>query len=74
VSASVDLLPTLCEFAGIEVPAPDEREIVSGKWRDDLLIEFAGGRAVRSARYKYSVWNTGSRVKLLIDMTKVLAK
>jgi choline-sulfatase len=76
VSASVDLLPTLCDFAGIEVPAGlpgrSVREIVSGTqptgWRDDLLIEFAGGRAIRSARYKYSVWNTGRPREMLIDM------
>ena len=76
VSASVDLLPTLCDFAGIKPPAGlpgrSVRTIAFGKpaaeWRDDVLIEFSGGRSVRSARYKYSVWNTGRQREMLIDM------
>jgi choline-sulfatase len=72
----VDLLPTLCDFAGIPAPAGlpgrSVRAIAEGKpparWRDDLLVEFTGGRSVRTARYKYSVWNAGERREMLIDM------
>jgi arylsulfatase A-like enzyme len=78
VSANVDLLPTLCDCAGIEAPArlPGRsiRPLASGKtpanWRQDVLVEFTGGRSVRSSRYKYSVWNAGERREMLIDMEK----
>jgi arylsulfatase A-like enzyme len=76
VSAGVDLLPTLCGFAGIDppsgLPGRSVRPIATGKapanWRDDLLVEFTGGRSVRSANYKYSVWDEGERREMLIDM------
>ncbi len=35
-----------------------------------MLIEFTGGNAVRSARYKYSQWNSGEQRELLTDMEK----
>jgi arylsulfatase A-like enzyme len=78
VSANVDLLPTLCDFAGIEAPAGlpgrSVRPLASGKtpanWRQDVLVEFTGGRSLRSSRYKYSVWEAGERREMLIDMEK----
>jgi choline-sulfatase len=78
ISSSVDLLPTLCDFAGIQpppgLPGRSYRPIVMGErpanWRQDLLIEFTGGRCVRSARYKYSAWNEGNPRELLTDMEK----
>jgi arylsulfatase A-like enzyme len=78
VSSSVDLLPTLCDFAGIEappgLPGRSYRPIVAGKrpagWREDLLIEFTGGKCIRSRRYKYSAWDSGEPRELLIDMEK----
>lgn len=77
VSASVDLLPTLCDFAGIKPPAglPGRsiRPLVTGKrsaagWRDHVVVEFTGGVSVRTARYKYSRWVDGA--EMLIDMKK----
>ncbi len=78
VSAGVDLLPTLCDFAGIEPPAGlpgrSVRSLASGRvpadWRRDLLIEFTGGRCLRSSRYKYAVWEGGQPGEMLIDMEK----
>jgi arylsulfatase A-like enzyme len=78
VSSSVDLLPALCDFAGIEappgLPGRSYRPIVAGEspkgWRQDLLVEFTGGRCVRSGRHKYSVWDRGEPRELLIDMEK----
>ena len=43
---------------------------IPADWRRDLLIEFAGGRSVRSRRYKYSVWEGDRPGELLIDMEK----
>jgi choline-sulfatase len=78
VSSSVDLLPTLCDFAGITAPAglPGRsiRPIASGKhpanWRDDLLVEFTGGKSVRTSRYKYAIWKEGQPKEMLVDLER----
>lgn len=78
VSSTVDLLPTLCDFAGIQppqgLPGRSFRPLAEGKkpaeWREDLLIEFTGGRSVRTRRYKFSVWDKGDNREMLIDMEK----
>jgi choline-sulfatase len=78
VSSSVDLLPTLCDFAGIAppkgLPGRSVRAIAQGAppkdWRDDVAIEFTGGRSVRTARYKYALWEGVGPRELLIDMEK----
>lgn len=78
ISASVDLLPTLCEAAGAAIPSgmpgrsilPVAQGRTPRDWRQDVLIEFNGGTAVRSARYKYSRWKTGERREMLIDMQR----
>ncbi|MBM4149403.1 MAG: DUF4976 domain-containing protein [Lentisphaerae bacterium] len=61
VSTGLDLIPTMCDFAGI--PAPKElkgrsvRSLAEGKentpWRETLVTESEGARMLRSARYKY---------------------
>ena len=74
ISSCVDLLPTLCDFAGIQppsgLPGRSIKPLAIGKapsdWRREVLIEFTGGRTVRGARYKYSRWNDGA--EMLIDM------
>jgi choline-sulfatase len=78
VSSSVDLLPTFCDFARIAVPpglpGRSVRPITAGTppaaWREDVLVEFTGGRSVRGDRYKYSVWDSGERRELLVDLDK----
>lgn len=78
VSSTVDLLPTLCDFAGIQpppgLPGRSFRPLAEGRkpasWREDLLVEFTGGRSLRSRRYKYSVWDKGENREVLIDMEK----
>ena len=63
LSTGLDMLPTVCDYAGIAVP-PDlpgrsVRMLAEGKpanqWRDDVMIELSRGRALRTARYKY-IW------------------
>ena len=72
----MDIVPTLCDFAGVESP-PDVRgkslrpllEGTPGSWRDSIVTEMPGNRArlVRTERYKYISY-VADPVDLLFDM------
>jgi arylsulfatase A-like enzyme len=88
VSAGLDLLPTLCDYAGIAQP-----ERLTGRsfrpllepgiplakpWRSALFLETifdgvrgfeAQGRAVRTARHKYSLYDRGRYREQLVDLS-----
>jgi len=88
VSSGLDLLPTLCDCAGIDtpdgLPGQSVRPLAEGRqpsvWRDQVAIEtrldYAGmpgtaqsmARAVRTDRYKYSVYPIGRYREQLIDL------
>jgi arylsulfatase A-like enzyme len=75
VSSGIDLIPTLCDFAGIAQPAAlkgrSVRALAEGRtaaWRDTLVVENGDSRMLRSARYKYVVYATGARREMLTDM------
>ncbi len=88
VSLGLDLIPTICDFAGIEPPAGlDGRslcELAEGRepasWRDQLAVETyldlglgsAGvqsmARALRTPRYKYSLYAMGRYREQLVDL------
>jgi choline-sulfatase len=78
VSSSVDLLPTLCDYAGIQpppgLPGRSVRAIAAGGapagWRQDLVVECTGGRCLRTRRYKYTLWEGQEPREMLIDMEK----
>lgn len=78
VSSSLDLLPTICDYAGVKPPAGlpgrSVRPLASGGtaagWRQELVIECTGGRCLRTGRYKYTVWEGQSPREMLIDMDK----
>ncbi len=78
VSAGLDLLPTVCDYAGITPPrgllGRSVRPFVEGRkaqdWRSDVLVETQSGRMVRSDRYKLSVYERGARREQLIDLHK----
>jgi arylsulfatase A-like enzyme len=78
VSASVDLVPTFCDFAGAAIPEGVQglsiKPLVEGKepdhWRDFVISETNLGRMVRSARYKYCQFKGGEPREMLIDMEK----
>jgi len=63
VSTGLDLIPTLCDFAGIAKPASlrdaSLRPLAEGKsapqWRDSLVVENHLGRAVYWGNWKYMV-------------------
>ena len=67
VSNGLDLLPTMCDYAGIQVPKDLQgkslRALAEGdtprEWRDHLVMEIARGRCVHTGRYKYTFRTNG---------------
>ena len=78
VSTGLDLIPTLCDFAGIpvpkELPGRSVRSLAEGRkpqaWRDFLAAEGNHSRALRTARFKYTVYDVGERREMLVDLEK----
>jgi len=77
VSNGLDLIPTLCDFAGIPAPAAlkgrsiklltarAKRQVA---WRDCLVAENEASRVLWTERYKYSVYDHGQPREMLIDL------
>lgn len=82
VSAGLDLLPTLCDYAGIPMEyglkGSSIRSLAEGKktdcLREQIIIETtlpktnAKGRAVRTSRYKYVIYEWGRFREQLFDL------
>jgi len=76
VSNGLDLLPTLCDYAGINtpegLPGRSLRALAEGKdtkeWRDSVVAESQNGRMLRTKRYKYCIYDSGDHRELLIDL------
>ena len=77
VSNGLDLLPTLCDYAGIPVPegldgrslrAIAEGRTEVGGWRDHVVAESQNGRMVRTSQYKYVVYDCGRNREMLVDV------
>lgn len=76
VSSGLDLIPTVCDFAGIavppELPGRSVRALAEGRdagpWRDYVVSETHYGRMVCSGRYKYCVYESGERRETLVDL------
>jgi arylsulfatase A-like enzyme len=75
VSTGQDLIPTLCDFAGIPTPSSlkgrSVRALTEGRkpsWRATQVVENGESRMLRSARYKYVVYGSGARREMLVDM------
>jgi arylsulfatase A-like enzyme len=76
VSNGLDLLPTLCDYAGIEVPSgrpgrslrpPAEGKAVES-WRDFVVSESQNGRMLRTDRFKYCLYDSGAHREQLTDL------
>jgi choline-sulfatase len=75
ISNGLDILPTICDYAGVTVPP--ELEGLSLKllakggtpetWRDEVYIESEFGRAIVTQNYKYACYNGGARCEQLYD-------
>ncbi len=78
VSNGLDLIPTLCDYAGIQAPAGlagrSARALAEGRtppsWRDEVVAESHAGRMLRTARYKYNLYESGQHREQLIDLVK----
>ncbi|MHC4623064.1 MAG: sulfatase family protein [Planctomycetota bacterium] len=76
VSNGLDLLPTLCDYAGIRIPEGlrglSLRPLAEGKrapaWRDYVVSESQNGRMLRADRFKYCVYDSGRGREQLIDL------
>ena len=78
VSTGLDLIPTLCDFAGSPVP-PDlkghsVRALAEGRtpasWPKTVVAEGGDWRMLRSEHFKYTVYASGARREMLTDMVK----
>ncbi len=76
VSSGLDILPTLCDYAGIDIPKTamgrSLRKIAEGTadpgWRSYIVTENQTGRMLRTARYKYCVYNAAEPRESLVDL------
>ena len=74
VSNGLDLLPTLCDYAGIRrpegLPGRSLRPLTacqSASWRDFVVVESQSGRMLRTERFKYCVYDSGQHREQLIN-------
>ncbi len=78
VSNGLDLLPTLCDYAGIGTPeglhGRSLRALAQGKdireWRDFVVSESQSGRMLRTDRFKYCIYDSGRDREQLIDLKR----
>lgn len=78
ISTGLDIMPTLCDYAGIEAPdyllGRSLRPIAEGREKNErrayVVSENNLGRMVRSERYKYCVYIEGDDRESLVDLKK----
>ena len=72
----LDLLPTLCDCAGITAPEGlhglSLRPVAEGgepkAWRNHVACESQNGRMVRTGRFKYCIYDSGEHREQLTDL------
>ena len=76
ISTGLDILPTICDYAGVEKPThllgDSLRPLASGEdvdqWRSYVISENSWFRMVRSSKFKYSVARAAGGQECLVDM------
>ena len=82
--SGLDVLPTVCDYAGVAAPPTSGRSLraaiedPSAPWRDYVVAELTVGeregpmlgRMVRSGRYKYCAYSAGAKREQLFDMVE----
>ncbi len=78
VSTGLDILPTICDYAGVEQPehllGMSLRPLAEGKpvdkWRAYVASENHYTRMIRSRKYKYCAFDDADSKESLVDMEK----
>ncbi|MBI5684726.1 MAG: sulfatase-like hydrolase/transferase [Verrucomicrobia bacterium] len=78
VSTGLDLIPTMCDFAGVPKPASltgrSVKALAEGKpveqWRKCLVVENNKARLVLSERWKYMVGASGEIREMITDLAR----
>ncbi len=76
VSNGLDLLPTLCDLAGVkpppDLPGRSLKPLLGGEkpssWRSCLMIETQFSHGVTDGRYKYTLFDAAGPEELLCDL------
>jgi len=76
VATGLDILPTLCDYAGADVPEAllgrSLRAIAEGRdvddWRTFVVSENSWGRMICSQRFKYCIYDSDGFRESLVDM------
>jgi arylsulfatase A-like enzyme len=83
ISSGIDIMPTLCDYAGVEPPpglhgqslrpvfegtTVPRREFVVTELLPDLKRTELKGRMLRTQRFKYLVFSHGARPEMLFDL------
>jgi arylsulfatase A-like enzyme len=75
ISNGLDILPTICDYAGVAVPSdlkglslkPLAEGNTPDSWRNEVYIESEFGRAIVSQDYKYARYDGGKHHEQLYD-------
>lgn len=78
VSTGLDLIPTMCDFAGVPKPKTltgrSVKALAEGKsvekWRNCLVVENQQARLVLAERWKYMVGGTGKIREMITDLAR----
>ena len=76
ISTGLDMIPSLCDFAGISLPAESRglsiKRIATGKsvdkWRDYVVAEGWKARMIFDGRWKYMISGDGKKQEMLFDL------
>lgn len=76
LTCGIDLVPTICDLAGIPVPknlsGKSLKPILTGKTdkvnRDYIIVESSLGYQLNNGRYKYTVFTKGDKKESLMDI------
>jgi len=76
--SGIDIVPTICDYAGVQPPerrpGTSLKPLVGGKysgdWRDSILIECEIGAAIRTPDLLYAKYDSGADKEQLYDMKR----
>ena len=76
VSTGIDILPTICDYAGVQIPehliGKSLRRVAAGKavtdWREYVVAEGGRWRMLRTENYKYASFSDPDSKETLVNM------